>query len=235
MTTTESLPRFFTLAECAVLLSAFVGCATPSPAIALTTEAAEQVHKIAVVEVPEPTTYGVVNVANEARFGGGVVNMKHGEEFSRTLHDRGFTLASEFNERLVSALTTAGFEVERIQLVRKDNVLKHGETTADAILLVAIGAAYRGNDFSDYVPQLRARVALLENKTGKENPIYRENFWYGPKNPLIGGIQIDPDPIYSYGTFEKLMDASAQAGEGLLKGAAAISDRLAKEISAVKR
>ena len=53
-------------------------------------------------------------------------------------------------------------------------------------------------------------------------------------NPLIGGIQIETDPTYSYGTFDKLMESNVQAGEGLLKGAALISERLAKEITSSK-
>jgi len=236
MDTIRSLAWFVKLVAYVALLTALAGCATPTSPIVLTPEAAGQLHKIALVEVREPTSYGVVNAANEARLGGGLVNMKHGEEFTKTLHDRGFTLAPDFNDRLVRALTTAGFEVERIQVVRKDDRVTHGDTNADAILLVAVGGAYLAhNDFSDYVPQLRARVAVLENKSGKENPIYRENFWYGPKNPLIGGIQIDPDPIYSYGSFDKLMESNVQAGEGLLKGVAAISDRVTKELSTVKR
>ena len=234
MNTIRSLARFFTFAECVALVTTLASCATPTPTMALAPEAAAQLHKIAVVEINEPGSYGVVNVANEARFGGGLVNMKHGEEFTKALRERSFSLSTAFNERIVSALKTAGFEVERIQVIRKDNVVTHGDTTADAILVVALGAAYRGNDFSDYIPQVRARVVLLENKPGKENPIYRENFWYGSMNPLIGGIQIETDPTYSYGTFDKLMESNAQAGEGLLKGAALIADRVAKEMGSVK-
>ena len=235
MNTIKSLARFFTFTECIAFVATLASCATPMPTLALTPEAVEQLHKIAVVEVKEPASYGVVNVANEARFGGGLVNMKHGEEFTKALRERGFSLSTEFNEQLVSALKSAGFEVERIQVVQKENVVTHGDTTADAILVVAVGAAYRGNDFADYVPQVRARVVLLENKPGKENPIYRENFWYGSMNPLIGGKQIDTDPTYSYGTFDKLMESNVQASEGLLKGAALIADRVAKEIASPKR
>ena len=108
MNVTRLLARFFTFAECVALVTTLASCATPTPTMALTPEAAEQLHKIAVVEVNEPGSYGVLNVANEARFGGGVVNMKHGEEFSRTLHDRGFTLASEFNEEPTRWMPRAG-------------------------------------------------------------------------------------------------------------------------------
>ena len=47
-------------------------------------------------------------------------------------------------------------------------------------------------------------------------------------------IQIETDPTYSYGTFDKLMESNVQAGEGLLKGAALIADSVAKEIASAK-
>lgn len=208
-------------------------CETLAPAER--TASIEPLHKIALVEVQEPAGFGASNLANEARFLGGALNMQHGEQFTKALRDRGFNFSGELNERLTNALTAAGFEVERIQRIRKENVITHADTAADAILIVDMGVAYVAkNSFADYVPQLRGRVVLLENRTGKESQLYRENFWYGSKNPLIGGIQIDPDPTYSYGTFDKLMERNVEAGEGLLKGATAISERLTHEISPLK-
>jgi hypothetical protein len=58
---------------------------------------------------------------------------------------------------VVAALKGAGFDVEPIQVVRKDDRVTHEETNADAILLVAVGVAYLAHsDFSDYVRLLRS-------------------------------------------------------------------------------
>ena len=223
---------------CTLGLAAYL-CGLPISAADLTTatpEASTKSHKIALVEVPEPNSYGVVNAANEARFGGGLLNTKHGEEFTNVLHQRGFSISQEFNERLVSALTTAGFDVERIHAIRQDKVVTHDDTDADAILWVAVGAGYyAANSFADYIPRIHVRAVLLNNdKNEKKEQLYRQDLWYGSKNPLIGGIEIETEPIYGYGSFDKLMESNVQAGEGLLQGAHLISDRLAKEISALK-
>lgn len=223
---------------CTLGLAAFL-CGLPISAADLTTatsEASTKLQKIALVEVPELNGYGVVNAANEARFGGGLLNMKHSEGFSSVLRERGFSVSKEFNERIVSALTTAGFDVERIHAIRQDKVVTHDDTNADAILWVAVGASYYAkNSFADYIPQIHVKAKLLNNdKTEKKEPLYQQDLWYGSKNPLIGGIEIETEPTYSYGTFDKLMENNVQAGEGLLKGALLISDRLAKDISALK-
>jgi len=86
------LRRLSAFGECVVLVVALAGCA---PRVAVAPIPPEHLRKIAVVEVPEPAVYGVVNVANEARFGGGLLNIQHGEEFTNVLRERGFSVSRD--------------------------------------------------------------------------------------------------------------------------------------------
>jgi len=229
MNTIKSLNRFVKWVLWAALLATLAGCATRPLRVPLTSEAAAKLHKIALVDVQEPTEYGAVNVANEFR--APLLNFQHSQQFTSALQERGFGLSAEFNERLVDALKAAGFDVERIHRIRKGDAVTHTDTNADAILIVFVGAGYKGNDFSNYIPYMQAQAILRENKSGKETQIYREHFWYGSMNPLIGGILIESPPKYSYGTFGNLMANVGEAGDGLLEAAGPISGRLVNEIT----
>lgn len=230
------LGRYALLAARVGLLITLTSCAAPRTPLA--PDAAGQLHKIALLEVQEPPEYGAANIYLESFFGGGIVNMQHGKEFTQVLRQRGFSISREMANRLQAALTTAGFEVERVQATRKPyqiRVISHGATTADAILNVNVGAGYISlHGVDDYIPAVSVRAELLENRTGREDPIYVERFSYGYANPLISGIQIEAPPEYSYGSFGKLMDSNVEAGEGLLKGADLISDQLAHSIASAK-
>jgi hypothetical protein len=141
-------------------------------------------------------------------------------------------------DRLERALTAAGFEVERVQATRKpyqSTVISHAATTADAILNVNVGAGYVSpHGVDDYIPAVGVRAELLANKSGQKSQLYLQSFSYGYKRPVSSAIQIDALPMYSYGTFDKLMQSNVGAGEGLLKGADLISDQLAKDIAGAK-
>jgi hypothetical protein len=134
-----------------VLLAA---CATPTKP--LTPDAASQLHKIALLEVPEPQQYGAANLYLEGIFGGGLVNMQHSEQFTKVLRQSGFSISNDMANELVSALTAAGFEVVRIQATRKGfTVVSHSDVSVDAILNVIVGAGYVSiHGVDDYIPSV---------------------------------------------------------------------------------
>jgi len=228
--------RLATVAAHVVLLTGLAACATPTKP--LTLDAAAKLHKIALLEIQDPPEYGAANLYLEGIFLGGIVNIQHSKQFTEVLRNRGFSISTEMTDRLERALTVAGFEVERVKATRKPyqaSVVSHAATTADAILNVNVSAGYvSAHGVDDYVATVRVRAELLENISGKESQIYLQSLSYGYKWPLSPAVQIDASSTYSYGTFDKLMQSNVEAGEGFLKGADLISDRLAKDIASAK-
>lgn len=228
--------RFANVAARVALVAGLAACATPTKPLA--PEAAGQLHKIALLEIQEPPDYGVANLYLEGVFGGGIVNILHGKQFTEVLRQRGFSISKEVADRLQVALTAAGFDVDRVKASRKPyqaGVISHEATTADAILNVNVGAGYiSAHGVDDFIPAVGVRAELIENRSGQESRLYLQSFSYGYKRPLSSAIQIDAPPMYSYGTFVKLLEDNVEAGEGLLKGADLISDLLAKDIASAK-
>ncbi len=212
--------------------------ARATPTKSLAPDAAGQVQKLALLEVLEPPEYGAANLYLEGVFLGGLVNIQHSKQFTEVLRQRGSSISKEMADRLEGALTAAGFHVERVQVTRKPNqtnVISHAATTADAILNVTVGAGYVSvHGVDDYIPTVGVRAELLANRSGQESQIYLLSFSYGYKRPFSSAIPIDASALYSYGTFDKLMQGNVEAGEGLLTGADLISDRLAKDIASAK-
>ncbi len=235
MNATGRLARLAAVTAYVAVVAGLAACATQTKPLA--PDAAAQLHKIALLHVQEPPQYGVANLYLEGVFLGGVVNIQHGQDFTKVLLDKGFNLSSGFARCLVNSLTAAGFDVEQIEATRKPiqmSVISHASTNADAILNVALGAGYVSvHGVDDYTPTVGVVAELLENRSGHEDKIYVERFRYG-YTPLTSGIRIAALPTYSYGSFDKLMQANVEAGQGLQKGADLICERLAQEIAASK-
>jgi hypothetical protein len=228
--------RFSVRAVYLGILIGIAGCATPTKPLA--PEAARQLHKIALLDVPDPGGYFATNMYLEGVFLGGIVNIQHSKQFGQVMRDNGFNISQPFTECLVRTLSSAGFEVEQIPATRKQSqpVELQGKTDADALLNVSIGGGYvSAHGVDDYAPSVSVRAELLENKTGQQGQLYSERYWYGRSNPLIGGIEIGATPTYRYGGFDTLMQSSVQAGEGLREGATLICERLVKDIAAKKQ
>jgi hypothetical protein len=226
------------MASVAVLVG-LASCATPTKP--LTPDAGKQLNKIALLEVQAEDQYGASNLYLEGIFGGGLVNIQHSKEFTTVLRQRGFSITRVFVDDLTSALTAAGFEVERVEATRQPypfqgKVTSHAKTNADALLNISIGAGYVSvHGVDDYIPRVIVRAELLENKTGQEGQLYLENYCYGYKPSFMTAIEIEAPPTYKYGSFDKLMQSNVEASEGLQTGAALISEKLAKQISSAKR
>jgi hypothetical protein len=231
---TERLQRLGLRIAQLTFLVGIASCAAPTKP--LPPEAARQLHKLALLDVPEPGGYPATNMYLEGVFLGGIVNMQHAKQFSQAMRDTGFSVSPPFTECLVRALTSAGFEVEQVGATRKRSqpgIELRSKTDADALLNVSIAGSYvSAHGVDDYVPAFSARAELLENKTGQQGQLYSERYWYGYYNPLIGGIQIEATQTYRYGSFDTLMQSTVQAGEGLREGAMLVCERLVKDIAA---
>ena len=216
------------------ILLAVASCAAPTKRLA--PETAKKLHKLALLDVPEPQKYGATNLYLEGVFLGGVVNMQHSDQLTQAMHEKGFSVSQPFTECLARKLRDAGFEVERMQVTRKPSrpgFELQGKTDADALLNVGIGAGYvSAHGVDDYIPSVGARAELLENRTGQQSQIYMERYWYGYTSSSAEGIKIDASPTYRYGSFDALLQSSAQAGEGLREGALLICERLVTEVTA---
>jgi hypothetical protein len=216
------------------ILFVFSGCATPTKP--LTPDVAGQIHKIAVLEVPGEDQYGVTNLYLEGVAFGGLVNLSHTKEFTLALRQRDVSIRRAFEDDLVHALIAAGFEVERVEATRNaGKVSSHAKTTADALLNFVIGGGYVSHGPDDYIPTVSVTAELMENKTGQQSRIYLDRYFYGYKPAMLTAIEIAAPTGYSYGSYDKLLQSNVEAGEGLLKGAAMISERLANDISFRKR
>ena len=153
-----------------VLLVVAPGCATPTKPLA--PEAGKQLHKIALLDVRGEDQYNASNLYLEGILGGGLVNMQHSKDFTAVLRQSGFSITQVFTDHLTSALTAAGFEVERVEATRQPfhvKVTSHGKTNADALLNVNVGAGYVSvHGVDDYIPSVNVRAELLENKQARK-------------------------------------------------------------------
>lgn len=204
------------------------------------------IHTVAIVKVPEPLEYSVVNRGSAASALGGVGGAIIGIEAH--MNQKGllgalarthFSFSDQLTADLQKSLEAAGYTVKVIDAphdnparLLKDHVKLLTKDT-DAVLDVAVSSVGYSTEHWMFSPFWRPQAWLevaLYRKTSEE-PVYDQTYMYGYHNVLVHAIDLDAPAAYHFDNKEAMTAASDSTLIGGLKDAAqAVAAKVAEQL-----
>jgi hypothetical protein len=204
----------------------------------------ESIRTIALLTVPNPSAYQVVDWGGKASLfgavGGAAVQMDArgmGETFGAAAKAANFDFGGEMQLAVMQSLKRAGFNMLLVPASRQapekllpdySNIPSAG---ADAFLDIGarvVGYSSYNLQDSDFRPHLHVDVRLVSAKT--KAVLYSEQILFGYHNPYISATQLPSDKQYYYKDFNALMASKPKALEGLKRGVEAVADHIAARL-----
>lgn len=202
------------------------------------------VHSIALLTIPNPSQYQVVDWGGKASlFGaaGGIATQASARTmsaaFSAAVKTVRFDYSREMQATVIQRLRRAGFVVTPVPASREapekllsnyDNVPTAG---ADALLDIdARVVGYSSYNITDpeLRPHIHVDVRLVSAKS--KAVLYSEQILFGYHNPYMSATQLPSSKRYYYKTFNAVMANKPQAMQGLKSGMEAIADRIVAQL-----
>jgi len=227
----------------ALLLGVLALLASCSGAPKLRPDAATlgSIKRVAVLTIPEPGEYSIRAAGSPMlAFGllgaaiAGMDQSMRSEQFTTALRGTGFRLSSEFTDRLVAALESAGYEVERTpnaggveggkQLPDSPKV----GVNAEAIFIVTptVVGYIAPKLLATFRPALGARVEVAG--ADGTTVIFRESYMYG-WNPGGRTTLLAASDSFCFAEFAQIMDGIATARQALETGADLVAQRIVRD------
>ena len=156
-------------------------------------------------------------------------------QFTTALSERGYQLASEFQDALVAALESAGYVVKRLPAARTSPELLESyaalDPNVDAYLDSTVTSSYFASSaFSEYRPRLRSDIRLV--KCGSNDVVYRDVFLYGHSLGIAqDGTTLPLAPGYAYKDFAALIANADEALTGLRNGIPSVAKQVAQDLT----
>lgn len=226
---------------CAMLIAFLVACST-APKVTLRPEVKQSVKRIAIVDIPEPTTYfmhpgAVPGGAALYAFGaiggailGGIEASRQeaaSARFTSAVSPLKPALSTVMLERLESGLKEKGYDVVRIPEPSKTADGKaydfaRIEGNFDAILVASLGAGYTAESGA-VVPRVRVG-ATLHARSGIEK-LFSDTYIYSSMK--IGELtRVEPDPKFTMSSIDAMYQNVGMAVEGLRTGTGKLAERI---------
>lgn len=217
-------------------------CATPPvPRLEASPQAMAKVKTIAVIRVPEPKAYAVLNFGHPGMaFGliGGMVaaadqSSKEGR-LSQALKDAGFAFNDPFVNEIAGELAKAGFEscIEETSWEERDG--KHWvqfnqiRSEADAVLVVT--PTIIGFVATDARSDYQTTVTVVATLLGRDrNEVVHRGFYASGWIPKAQGWRY-ASSSKAFANFDQLVSDPKQTGESLRAAGASIAKTLASDL-----
>lgn len=200
----------------------------------------DPVHSIALLTVPNPSQYQVVDWGGKASlFGavGGVATQVSArtmsQAFTAAVKTARFDYGREMQATITERLRRAGFAVMQVSVPRTAPEKPLSDYTnvptagADALLDIdARVVGYSSYNITDpeLRPHIHVDVRLVSAKT--KFVLYSEQILFGYHNPYLSATQLPSSKRYYYKTFNAVMANKSQAMQGLKSGMEAIADHI---------
>lgn len=230
----------------AISICVFLAACATAPKVALKPEVKQNIRRVAIVEVPEPTSYymnpgaapGGAALYLFGALGGAILG---GIEASRQESATAtFTsavkplepkLSSIVLTRIEQGLAAKGYEVVRVPEPPKTPDgkaydLSKVETAHDAILVTALSAGY-AVDSGTVVPRIGLSASLHPRQGGEK--LFSDAYLYGSKK-LGQMVFVESDPKYTIQSLEAVYQNTEVAVEGLRTGAGKVADRFVADL-----
>ena len=207
------------------------------------------IRTLAIVKVPEPFEYSVINRGSAATaFVGGAIGgammaldaQKDQKGLLGALARARFSFADQLTADLKKSLGAAGYAVKVIEVPRGnpakflDDHAKLMTEGADAVLDVAVTSVGYSTEHWMFSPFWRPEAWLkvgLYSKAGGE-PVYAQTLMYGYHNPLATAIDLDAPAAYRFDSKEAMEAAGDNILIGGLKDASqAIAAKVAEQLA----
>lgn len=229
----------------AALLALLTACAAPQK-LALDTQKRQSIKHVALVQIPEPTTYGMDPGAMPGGaalyvFGalggailGGIEASRHEaatKQFMSTLEPTPPALGKLMADQLEAGLLAKGYTVTRVAMPPKMPDGKEYDFSKlgvehDVVLLTELGAGY-AVEGKTVGPRVRL-VASLHARGSKEK-LFSDGYVYG--NAKWGEmVWIERDPRFALPSMEAVYGSPAIAVEGMREGARKLTERLVADL-----
>lgn len=222
------------------------GCGASVP-VKENPQAFSGLHTVAIVKIPEPREYTVVDAGSIAgamgALGGAAIALeahKDQKGLLGALARTKFSFADELTTELQAALRKRGYQTKVVTAQRPEPGKLLGEYDAlatsnvDAVLDVATkGVGYATQHWLTspfWRPNAHVEVALYSRGAGKL--VYDETFMYGYHNPFMSATDLDAPATYHFANKAVMEAASDEQLIGGLKDAAkAIANTVAAKFS----
>lgn len=228
----------------ALIVPLLGGCGASAP-VKVNSQALSEVRTVAVVKVPEPREYTVINKGSMAGALGPVGGVKIALDARKdqkgllgALARTHFSFADQLTADLEAALKARGYDtrVVTVQREKPHQLLgKHDDQMSegvDAVLDIANkGVGYATQHWmnsSFWRPKAYIQLGLFTRESG-DSPAYQETFMYGYHNPLLSGTDLDAPETYRFKNREAMEAAS---DETLVNGLKDASQAIAREVAA---
>lgn len=227
-------------------VSALSACGGSVP-IKKDSQALAGIRTLAIVKVPEPYEYSVINrgsmAAGFGAIGGAMMALeaqKDQQGLLGALARTRFSFADQLTADLKKSLGAAGYSVKVIEVPRSnpakflDDHAKLITDGADAVLDVAVSSVGYSTEHWMFSPFWRPEAWLkvaLYSKAGEE-PVYAQTLMYGHHNPLVTAIDLDAPTAYRFDNKEAMETAGDNTLIGGLKDASqAIATKVAEQLA----
>ncbi len=202
-----------------------------------------KVQTIALLVVPPPSDFRVVNIGGTgAAFGliGAAIESSEeeqkSEEFTSAVAEQQLAFGRSMTEALTRELQSASYRVVLLDQrpVKKSETDQDADYSsihadADAILDVSFVQAGYYAPQADYLPWLRVSARLIASKTKQR--LYAQEFSYGGQVVTVENVEHIPGPEkYAYGNFDALMAKPSEACSGLQAGIEPVARRVADQL-----
>jgi len=233
---------------CNTMLAALAlsGCGASVP-VKVGQQSLSGIRTVAIVKVPEPREYTVIDKGSPAgamgAVGGAAIAMeanKNQKGLLGALARTKFSFADELTAELQATLRKLGYQTKVVSAQRSDPHKLLGEYSAlttsndDAVLDVSTkGAGYATQHWLTspfWRPEAHVEVALYSRNAGEL--VYDESFMYGYHNPFISATNLDAPVAYQFAN-KAAMEATSDERliSGLKDAAKAIANAVAAKFA----
>jgi hypothetical protein len=231
------------------LILALTGCAGPVPKVDLAPAAMSSVKTIAVIRVPEPTQYSVMNFGHPGMalgiIGGAVVagdmSAKQ-QKLTQVYKDNKVAVGAELSKLVAERLNAVGYQAHvEDQVWKRVNgkemlELKDIKSNADAVILITptvlgyVATGLTGGYGNDYLPTLAVVVNVLG--PDRKKLLYRGYHASGWELKAEGWHNTKPKARFA--NFDMIIDNPTASAAALSDAAVAIVDSLIADMRAQK-
>ncbi len=222
-----------------------VACAN-APKVALKPEVKQSIRRVAIVDIPEPTSYymnpgatpGGAALYMFGAIGGAILGGIEASrqesataKFTSAVQPLSPGLSTVVLAQIEQGLTAKGYEIIRVPAPPKTSDgkgydLSKVEAAHDAVLVTTLFAGY-AVDSGAVVPRISLSASLHPRQGGDK--LFSDAYLYGTKK-LGQMVFVESDPKYTLPSLDAVYANTEVAVEGLRTGAGKVADRFVADL-----